>query len=71
MEAGVHAAAAAAAVPVRSARTLARDLATLTKPKVQSLLLFTTVTSTPIPRRNDPTVEMRLYSSRSPWSGYW
>ena len=42
MEAGVQAA-AAAAVPARSARTLARDLLTLTKPKVQSLLLFTTV----------------------------
>jgi protoheme IX farnesyltransferase len=46
MEAGVQAAAAApAAVPVRSARVLARDLVTLTKPKVQSLLLFTTVTT--------------------------
>ena len=44
MEAGVHAA-APAAVPVRSARVLARDLLTLTKPKVQSLLLFTTVTT--------------------------
>src|SRR3954453_21012606 len=44
MEAGAHAA-AAAAVPVRSARTVARDLVTLTKPKVQSLLLFTTVTT--------------------------
>jgi protoheme IX farnesyltransferase len=45
MEAGVHAA-AASAVPARAgARTLARDLLTLTKPKVQSLLLFTTVTT--------------------------
>jgi protoheme IX farnesyltransferase len=44
MEAGVQAA-APAAVPVRSARTLARDLITLTKPKVQSLLLFTTITT--------------------------
>ena len=38
-------AATAAAVPARSARTLARDFVTLTKPKVQSLLLFTTVTT--------------------------
>src|SRR3954451_10172352 len=46
MEAGAQAATApAAAVPVRSARTLARDLVTLTKPKVQSLLLFTTITT--------------------------
>jgi heme o synthase len=44
MEAGVRAA-AAPAVPVRSTRTLVRDLVTLTKPKVQSLLLFTTVTT--------------------------
>jgi heme o synthase len=45
MEAGAQAATATAAVPVRSARTLARDLVTLTKPKVQSLLLFTTITT--------------------------
>jgi heme o synthase len=45
MEAGVHAAAAPAALPVRSVRTVARDLVTLTKPKVQSLLLFTTITT--------------------------
>jgi protoheme IX farnesyltransferase len=46
MEAGASAAApAAAAVPVRSVRVLARDLITLTKPKVQSLLLFTTITT--------------------------
>ena len=44
MEAGVRVA-AAPAVPVRSTRTLVRDLVTLTKPKVQSLLLFTTVTT--------------------------
>jgi protoheme IX farnesyltransferase len=46
MEAGARAAAApAAVVPIRTARTVARDLATLTKPKVQSLLLFTTITT--------------------------
>ena len=46
MGAGARAAAApAVVVPVRSARTVARDLVTLTKPKVQSLLLFTTVTT--------------------------
>jgi protoheme IX farnesyltransferase len=44
MEAGVRAA-ATAAVPIRTARTVARDLVTLTKPKVQSLLLFTTITT--------------------------
>src|SRR4051794_41532483 len=44
MEAGVRAA-APAAIPIRNARTLARDLVTLTKPKVQSLLLFTTITT--------------------------
>ena len=45
MDAGAGAA-AAAAVPVRAgARAVARDLFTLTKPKVQSLLLFTTVTT--------------------------
>jgi heme o synthase len=41
----MEAAAAAAVVPVRSVRTVARDLVTLTKPKVQSLLLFTTITT--------------------------
>ena len=45
MEAGVRAAAAPAVVVRPGARTLARDLLTLTKPKVQSLLLFTTVTT--------------------------
>jgi protoheme IX farnesyltransferase len=46
MGVGARAAAApAVVVPVRSARTVARDLVTLTKPKVQSLLLFTTVTT--------------------------
>src|SRR3954449_6200407 len=35
----------AAAVARPGARTLLRDYATLTKPKVQSLLLFTTVTT--------------------------
>jgi protoheme IX farnesyltransferase len=45
MEAGAASAAAAAVVPARSVRTVARDLATLTKPKVQSLLLFTTITT--------------------------
>jgi heme o synthase len=46
MEAGASAAAApAVVVPVRSVRTVARDLITLTKPKVQSLLLFTTITT--------------------------
>jgi protoheme IX farnesyltransferase len=45
MEAGVHAAAAPAVAVRPGARTLARDLLTLTKPKVQSLLLFTTVTT--------------------------
>ena len=44
MEAGVRAA-APAAVPARGARTVARDLVTLTKPRVQSLLLFTTITT--------------------------
>jgi heme o synthase len=45
MEAGVRAA-TAPAVSVRvGPRTLARDLLTLTKPKVQSLLLFTTITT--------------------------
>jgi protoheme IX farnesyltransferase len=44
MEAGARAA-APAAVPVRTARIVARDLVTLTKPKVQSLLLFTTITT--------------------------
>jgi protoheme IX farnesyltransferase len=39
------AAAAVAVAPARSVRTVARDLITLTKPKVQSLLLFTTVTT--------------------------
>ena len=54
MEAGVRAA-AAPAVPVRSgARTLARDLLTLTKPKVQSLLLFTTITTMYV--AGDPSV---------------
>ena len=41
----MEAATAAAVVPVRNARTVARDLITLTKPKVQSLLLFTTITT--------------------------
>src|SRR4051795_2382778 len=41
----MEAAAAAAVVPVRNVRTVARDLITLTKPKVQSLLLFTTITT--------------------------
>src|SRR3954453_16777154 len=41
MEAG---AVAVAVVPARSVRTVARDLVTLTKPKVQSLLLFTPIT---------------------------
>jgi len=57
MEAGVRAATATAtapAVPVRSARTLARDLVTLTKPKVQSLLLFTTITTMYV--AGDPSV---------------
>jgi len=45
MEAGVHAAAAPAVTVRPGARTLARDLLTLTKPKVQSLLLFTTITT--------------------------
>jgi protoheme IX farnesyltransferase len=43
MEAG--AATAAVVVPVRSVRSVTRDLLTLTKPKVQSLLLFTTITT--------------------------
>src|SRR3954447_8383880 len=41
----MEAATAVAVVPVRSVRTVARDLITLTKPKVQSLLLFTTITT--------------------------
>src|SRR3954453_13204398 len=41
----MEAATAIAVVPARSVRTVARDLLTLTKPKVQSLLLFTTVTT--------------------------
>ncbi len=41
----MEAATAVAVVPARSVRTVARDLLTLTKPKVQSLLLFTTVTT--------------------------
>src|SRR4051795_7708956 len=45
MEAGARAATAPAVVPIRTARTVARDLVTLTKPKVQSLLLFTTITT--------------------------
>jgi heme o synthase len=47
IEAGTVTAAgsATAAAPPRDARTLAADLLTLTKPKVQSLLLFTTVTT--------------------------
>ncbi len=45
MEAGARVAAVPAVVPIRTARTVARDLVTLTKPKVQSLLLFTTITT--------------------------
>src|SRR4051795_3802581 len=41
----MEAAAAAAVVPVRNVRTVARDLITLTKPRVQSLLLLTTITT--------------------------
>src|SRR3954466_10665148 len=41
----MEAATAVAVVPARSVRTVTRDLLTLTKPKVQSLLLFTTVTT--------------------------
>src|SRR4051812_29931137 len=41
----MEAATAIAVVPARSVRTVARDLLTLTKPKVQSLLLFTTVST--------------------------
>jgi protoheme IX farnesyltransferase len=41
----MEAATAVAVVPVRNVRTVARDLITLTKPKVQSLLLFTTITT--------------------------
>jgi protoheme IX farnesyltransferase len=54
MEAGVQAATAPVAVPVRSVRTVARDLVTLTKPKVQSLLLFTTITTMYV--AGDPSV---------------
>jgi protoheme IX farnesyltransferase len=45
MEAGARAATVPTVVPIRTARTVARDLVTLTKPKVQSLLLFTTITT--------------------------
>src|SRR3954453_14524964 len=41
----MEAATAVAVVPARNVRTVARDLITLTKPKVQSLLLFTTITT--------------------------
>src|SRR3954454_6596271 len=41
----MEAATAVAVVPARSVRTVTRDLLTLTKPKVQSLLLFTTITT--------------------------
>ena len=75
MEAGVRAA-AAPAVPVRAgARTLARDLLTLTKPKVQSLLLFTTVTTMYV--AGDPSLGLsgmprRIYEYPADygWSAY-
>src|SRR3954468_20061553 len=41
----MEAATAVAVVPARSVRTVTRDLLTLTKPKVQLLLLLTTVTT--------------------------
>src|SRR6188474_1940114 len=48
-----------AAITQRSAAlTLLRDLATLTKPKVESLLLFTTVTTMYV--AGDPSLELIL-----------